>query len=129
MTLYDKLESALRTARERGPVYGHDGAEVTGRAMAKLFPEGVALRTDTDFARFLILNHIVGKISRYTKNFAKGGHQDSIHDIGVYSFILEDLDDRCNAKTTQQEPANNIRPVRDTGPEVYGVADYPEICC
>jgi hypothetical protein len=34
------------------------------------------------------------KLSRYAANFEKGGHQDSVHDLGVYSFLLEDFDDR-----------------------------------
>lgn len=115
MSIEDKLRKAIKTAEERGKVYGHDGSEVTGRAIAMLFPDGLTLKTPDDFARFAIFNMMMAKIGRYTKNFAKGGHSDSVHDIGVYSFILEDLDDRCNHRKRQQprSNANEHRPKRN----------------
>lgn len=98
MTIVSKLRTAIQTAKQRGAVYGHDGSEVTGRAIAMLFPDGITLKTADDFARFLIFSMMMAKTGRYAKNFAKGGHMDSVHDTGVYAFILEDLDDRCNRK-------------------------------
>ena len=35
---------------------------------------------------------IVTKLIRYCNQWSDK-HQDSIHDLGVYSFILEDIDD------------------------------------
>lgn len=113
MSIKDKLKKAIKTTEERGKVYGHDGSEVTGRAIAMLFPDGLTLKTPNDFARFAIFNMIMAKVGRYAKNFSKGGHQDSVHDIGVYSFILEELDDTCNRKRQQPRPkVNEYRPER-----------------
>lgn len=106
MSIESKLKKAVRTARERGKVYGHDGSEVIGRAIAMLFPDGLTLKTPDDFARFSIFNMQMAKIGRYARNFSKGGHGDSAHDTGVYSFILEDLDDRVNNRKRQQPRAN-----------------------
>lgn len=115
MSIEDKLRKAIKTAEERGKVYGHDGSEVIGRAMSKLFPNGITLTSEDDFARFSIFNMMMAKIGRYAKNFSKGGHGDSVHDIGVYSFILEDLDDRCNNRKQQQprDDVNEHRPKRN----------------
>lgn len=92
MGVVEKIEAALETAKDRSLIYG-EGHFDTGRAMANLFPNGVTLRTDEDFARFMTFCLIMVKISRYAHNFSMGGHRDSIHDNGVYSFILEDIDD------------------------------------
>ena len=41
---------------------------------------------------FIAVNMIVTKLIRYCNQWSDK-HQDSIHDLGVYSFILEDIDD------------------------------------
>lgn len=95
MSIQDKLKDALATAETRSKVYGGAGKEghrLTGAAMAQLFPEGVTLKTADDFIRFLLFCMIMTKNGRYAINFDKGGHQDSIHDLGVYAFLLEDFD-------------------------------------
>lgn len=96
MSVQEKLRAALETADARGKVYGGPGKEghrITGMAMNELFPNGLTLKTDDDFIRFLLFSMLMTKIGRYAMNFEKGGHQDSIHDLGVYSFLLEDYDD------------------------------------
>ena len=57
--------------------------------MKALFPSGLYLNTELDFARFGILNFIVSKLIRETNNFSSGGHEDSLDDIAVYSQILK----------------------------------------
>ena len=57
-----------------------------------LFPKGVNLKTIEDYNRFGIINMLVAKLTRYCQGWPKS-HQDSIHDLGVYAFILESLDD------------------------------------
>lgn len=85
------MEVAARTYKERNKVYG-DSYKRHGSIMKALYPEGVTLETEQDFNRFGVMNMIVSKLCRYSNNFETGGHQDSIHDLGVYSFMLEELD-------------------------------------
>jgi hypothetical protein len=87
----DFMEEGAATFRERNKVYGNN-YHTHGEVMMKLFPDGVELKTVADFNRFGILNMKVAKLTRYCNNFSTGGHQDSIHDDGVYSFMLEELD-------------------------------------
>ena len=60
--------------------------------MKILFPKGLDLKTPADFNRYGALNLIITKLIRYCNNWEKP-HQDSIHDLGVYAFILETVDD------------------------------------
>ena len=79
------------TFRERNLAYG-DSYKQFGPMMVCLFPKGVTLKTCEDFNRFGVLSMIGSKLMRYCNNFPQGGHQDSVHDLGVYSFMLEELD-------------------------------------
>ena len=94
MTVVDKLNEALKTAKEREKVYGNEGFAKNGAALASFFKNGVTLKTPDDFSRFLILALCSVKVARYIENFDKGGHADSVHDLGVYAFLLEDFDER-----------------------------------
>ena len=89
------MKSAFETAKARAPVYGnsHKGYQINGRMLLNFFPEGLTLKTEADFSRFILFVMCSVKFCRYANNFAKGGHPDSIHDMGVYSFILEDYDE------------------------------------
>lgn len=93
--LIKKIKSALKTAEERGKVYGsaHDNYKRHGKALAALFPNGIYIKTEADFARFILLVMASAKLARYANNFEVGGHADSIHDMGVYSFIIEAFDE------------------------------------
>jgi 8-oxo-dGTP pyrophosphatase MutT (NUDIX family) len=84
------LEKAANTFRERAKLYGSNYNQFGG-VMQRLFPDGVTFDSPEQWNRFGILAHIVTKLTRYTQR-PHQGHQDSIHDIGVYSFILEELD-------------------------------------
>jgi hypothetical protein len=86
----ENMKRALRTFEERNKVYG-DNYLTFGPIMEKLFPNGLTLKTAEDFNRFGILFPLLTKITRYLNNPMKG-HIDSIHDIGVYAFMLEQLD-------------------------------------
>ena len=69
--------------------------------MKELFPNGVTLKTEGDFNRWGTMNMIVAKITRYANAFESGGHQDSIHDLGVYSFMQEELDEFYKKEDTE----------------------------
>ena len=92
----DCIEKALQTFKERGAQYG-DSYIRHGEVMKALLPTPVTLETEEDFARFGVLNMMVSKMVRYCQNFKKG-HIDSTHDLGVYSFIMEELDTNAEDK-------------------------------
>jgi hypothetical protein len=79
--------------RERNALYG-DTYHRHGAVMMALYPEGLTLRTVGDFNRFGVLNMIVSKITRYSANWERGGHADSLDDISVYSMMLKELDQK-----------------------------------
>jgi hypothetical protein len=66
-----------------------------GKVLKSLFPEEVKLETEEDFARFAALVSVVGKLHRYTINFKKGGHKDSLVDLVNYTMILNYMDEKC----------------------------------
>ena len=92
-TTIEFLEQALKTYKERNKVYG-DNYFKFGRLMIELFPNGLNLKTEADFNRIGGLTQIIAKISRYCNMFEQGGHKDSMHDLGVYAFIQQELDEK-----------------------------------
>jgi hypothetical protein len=87
----DNLQKAIKTFSERNKTYG-DNYIQHGKVMKALFPNGVDLRTEKEYNRFGVVNMMVAKLTRYSQGWPSA-HQDSIHDLGVYSFMLESLDD------------------------------------
>lgn len=81
------LEEAMTTYRERNKVYG-SSYHKHGEVMAALYPKGLTLVTPHDFNLMGVLNMVVSKLCRLSQT---PGHRDSIHDIGVYSFMYEEL--------------------------------------
>ena len=90
-TALDFLEEMATTYRERNEIY-KDNYKQIGKICQLLFPNGVDLKTSKDFNRYFCLVMVIGKLTRYTYNFEKGGHADSIHDLAVYSAMLMELD-------------------------------------
>ena len=88
----DKMEEGAATFRERNAVYGNNSEQV-GKVMEVLFPNGLTLKTNADFERFHLFMLKIVKLTRYGNNFTIGGHEDSIRDDGVYSFMLEAVDE------------------------------------
>ena len=84
------MKDGLQTYSERRKVYG-DSYIKHAKVMEAMFPDGVKLKTEVDYARWSIINLIMVKFVRYAKEF-DSPHQDSIHDSGVYCFVLEELD-------------------------------------
>ena len=84
------INDALKTFVERRAIYG-DSYIKHAKVMAEMFPDGIDLKTEVDMARWSIFNLIMVKMVRYSKDFYNP-HQDSIHDAGVYCFVLEELD-------------------------------------
>ena len=88
---YKVLRQAADTYAKRNLVYG-DNYKLVGNVMAALFPEGVTLRTPEDHNRFHIFMLEIVKMTRYTENWDKGGHEDSMLDLSVYAAILVEID-------------------------------------
>jgi len=84
------MAQAAKTYKVRGQVYG-DSYLRQGAVMAALMPGGVDLLNAREQARFSILSHIIEKLARYCTDF-KSGHEDSIHDAGVYCLMLQAID-------------------------------------
>lgn len=90
------MEEAAKTFAERQAVYG-DNYSLAAEALKGFFPNGLDLKTTEDHERFHIFMLIIVKLSRYANNWKKP-HQDSIHDAGIYSFMLESIDKKQQNK-------------------------------
>ena len=84
----DILAEMAKTYKQRNGQY-KDNYVVVGQLMAVLFPTGVVLRTPSDFERWHLFELLVVKLTRYTQVGLT--HRDSIHDLAVYSAMLEML--------------------------------------
>ena len=84
------MAQALETLKEKRKQYG-DSYLKYGQVMMALFPNGIKTYDAEDFNRLGLLNMIVHKLVRYANQW-ENKHQDSIHDLGVYAFMLEALD-------------------------------------
>ena len=82
------LEAMARTYRERNAVYG-DNFRMVGRVMEAMFPEGVALRSATDYDVWHLFELKIVKLTRFA--ISRLTHTDSIHDDAVYSAMIEAL--------------------------------------
>lgn len=91
-TPLDFLEAAIKTFKERQLLYGKEGFKTQGVVLNALFPDGITIKGEEDFNRFSLFLMLIVKICRYSKNIHKGGHDDSVHDLGVYSFMLQSFD-------------------------------------
>ena len=87
------LERALGTYSDRRGVYGPSEQKFAD-VMKALYPHGFILDRREDWVRFGLLTQIVGKLCRYS-NVPNTGHVDSVHDCGVYAFMLEAEDRRA----------------------------------
>tara|TARA_R110000796_G_scaffold182231_3_gene298756 strand:+ start:1665 stop:1964 length:300 start_codon:yes stop_codon:yes gene_type:complete len=85
------MEQAHKTFKDRGKQYGQSYVQC-GEVMQILFPNGIKLDTADDLNRMSLLNMVVNKLIRYSNMWDKP-HKDSIHDLGVYAFMLEGIDD------------------------------------
>lgn len=96
VTVYDDvgvprtLRKAAKTFEQRNAVYG-DSYKSFGKVMMALFPNGLELDTVDEWNRAGVLFMMVSKLMRYAVQFEHGGHQDSAHDLCVYSAMLEEM--------------------------------------
>jgi hypothetical protein len=109
------LREAADLHEERNKVYG-DNYKQLGYVVEALFPNGVYLQTKDDHNRFHLFILQIVKLTRYANNWSKGGHQDSVRDLIVYSAMLEEvdaeisegLDEGAMGRTTDQEHNSSV---------------------
>jgi hypothetical protein len=77
--------------RQRNAIY-KDTYKRHGHVMDALFPDGLDIEGVKDFNRLALLDMMIGKLTRYTNNFDKGGHEDSLDDLSVYTQMLKEID-------------------------------------
>lgn len=102
VTAQDCLKAGLKTMEDRHKVYGPANYLEHGRMLKAMFPNGITLNDEIEFSRFVLFVMASTKFCRYAGNIAKGGHPDSIHDLGNYAFILEAFDIN-NAKPHRED--------------------------
>ena len=87
----DHLVTLSNLQKRKDEEYG-EAWRSGGKVWVALFPDGITLKTESDFGRFGLLNMIVGKVNRYVKNW-QSGHPDSLDDLAVYATMLRAMDD------------------------------------
>jgi hypothetical protein len=108
------MERALSTYRDRNRVYGNNYKRF-GIIMHSLYPKGVDFSTPEQWNRFGIILQMISKLSRYVTDPA-AGHIDSVHDMGVYAFMLEELDaEQAGLDVLPPIPLTTV--LRDVGPK------------
>ncbi|MCP3685788.1 MAG: hypothetical protein GY861_24330 [bacterium] len=85
------LMECIDTFKERNEEYG-DAYKTAGGILCKMFPDGVTLKTESDFIRYSLFSHSFNKLLRYASNFNRGGHEDSAKDLSVYAAMLREMD-------------------------------------
>jgi hypothetical protein len=88
----DNISHLRELHEERAALYGNDFLR-NGAALIGMFPDGLDLRTQSDFTRYALLNQIHTKLMRYASRFHEGGHADSLDDISVYAQMLKHADE------------------------------------
>jgi len=98
----EELLKKAEIYKQRNKIYG-DNYKRFGPILKLLFPDGIELKTNDDFNRFGILVQVLAKVTRYCQNFEKGGHDDSLDDLAVYSMMLKELDSEFKRKQMKKE--------------------------
>lgn len=87
----ETLRDLAKLYEQRNKVYGNNYKKF-GNILFALFPDGLTFKDADDFNRLGVFVQLMSKLSRYTENFNKGGHADSLDDLAVYTMMLQELD-------------------------------------
>lgn len=90
-TVPQMLRDAANIYEQRNAIYG-DNYKHVGEVLMGLFPRGLVIQTAEEFNRFHLINHMLGKLSRYCQNIKAGGHNDSLDDLSVYAMMARECD-------------------------------------
>ena len=85
------FSSIMKIHSDRHALYGQNYLRF-GPIMKSLMGQ-VTLKTEKDWNRIAIIIHMLNKLTRYCSRWGKGGHQDSLDDLAVYSLILKEIDE------------------------------------
>ena len=88
----DYLSQAADMYRYKHSIYG-DNYRVIGKLMTLLFPNGLTVKSETDWNRLHLFIMAAVKMTRYANNYEKGGHEDSVMDNIVYMAMLQEIDE------------------------------------
>lgn len=87
-----ELLAKANVYRERNKLYG-DNYKRFGAIMSLMLDgQNLDCRDHQLMNRLGVLVQVVAKMTRYGENFSRGGHNDSLDDISVYSMMLKELD-------------------------------------
>jgi hypothetical protein len=100
-TVPELLRKSAKIYEQRNKVYG-DTYKRFGKVMTGLFPTGMRCNSEEDFNRMGCLVQVVGKLVRYSAQFDRFGHEDSLEDLAVYTMMLQELDDEMRGKVEDQ---------------------------
>ena len=90
VTPLKNIEEAVKTFKDRSS-YGNTYSQYA-EVMQALFPEG----RKEEINRMGNFTMIIHKLMRYTNQWNRM-HKDSMHDLGVYAFIQEAIDDSAKS--------------------------------
>ncbi|MCP4256831.1 MAG: hypothetical protein GY774_04790 [Planctomycetes bacterium] len=86
----DFLFSAAELLKGRDSEYGR-AYKKGGGIMMHFFPNGLELKNEGDFSRFISFLQCVSKLNRYSESLTSGGHSDSAIDLINYAGILSEF--------------------------------------
>jgi hypothetical protein len=94
---------------QRHSVYGSTNEDF-GKVFMAFFPAGVEVRDEETANRLALFNHVADKLARYARQFANGGHEDSLDDVSIYAQLLQEYDKKCLARAI---PSARVRKLLD----------------
>jgi len=102
MNALELMKEAARTYEERSKIYKSSYIK-NGKVLEALFPDGFPqVKTEDDHNRMVLFCMLITKLVRYANNYSEP-HIDSIHDLGVYCFMQEELDRTWHKKRDAEE--------------------------
>lgn len=90
-TVPELLRDAAEIFEERSALYGANYKRF-GIIIRRFFPDGLKVDNADDWGRLALFVLCLMKLSRYAEMFSRGGHDDSLADLAVYSQMLMEVD-------------------------------------
>ena len=101
-TVDQRLHDAANLFKQRNEQYG-DNYKTIGPVLDAMFPSGILLLGPDEMQRMFTIVMQVTKLTRYAQNIHRGGHQDSLDDMAVYSIMAAHTDDIARSAEFPQE--------------------------